>query len=124
MIAWRMEDKRIHQLKDMFAALDENGDGTLTLSEIRDGIKNAHDGAVPEDLQAIIEGVHFDHITSEIDYTEFLAAMLDKKTVMQRDVCWQAFRVYDKDGDGKIQLSELEDVFSCGTIASAMGDQT
>ncbi|CAE7221325.1 CPK2 [Symbiodinium microadriaticum] len=48
--------------------------------------------------------------SGSLDYTEFLAATLDQKVYMQRDlsdVCWAAFRIFDLDGDGKITREEL-----------------
>merc|ERR1712185_662722 len=45
--------------------------------------------------------------SGQIDYTEFLAATLDKKIYLQQRVCWSAFRVFDKDCDGKISKEEL-----------------
>jgi len=42
-----------------------------------------------------------------IDYTEFLAASLDKHVYIAEDVCWQAFRIFDKNGDGVIDKSEM-----------------
>merc|ERR1711988_281804 len=45
-----------------------------------------------------------------IDYTEFLAATIDKKLYIQDDIMWTAFRVFDIDGDGKITKDELKQV--------------
>ena len=50
-----------------------------------------------------------------IDYTEFLAATLDKRLYIKEDVCWSAFRIFDRNGDGKISKEEL---------AQLMGDQS
>merc|ERR1711994_1029032 len=49
-----------------------------------------------------------------IDYTELLAAILDKKAAVKEDVCWQAFRVFDRSGDGKIDKEELKII--CGDL--------
>merc|ERR1719326_697930 len=50
--------------------------------------------------------------SGSIDYCEFVAATVDHRTYMQRDVCWAAFRVFDLDGDGKITREELHKVLS------------
>ena len=39
------------------------------------------------------------------DYTEFLAAAMDKKLYLQRDFCWAAFSLFDQDGSGFHKVS-------------------
>jgi calcium-dependent protein kinase len=122
MIAWRLDDEHINKLREVFEALDEDGVGVLTPAKLKEGLTKLHadHGESLEELKEILERVNAGH-HDEIDYTEFIAAMMDRKTYLQRDACWQAFRVYDKNGDGKIDISELEAVFSCGSVENAMG---
>jgi len=51
-----------------------------------------------------------------IEYTEFLAATLDKRAYLQEDACWAAFRLFDKNGDGKISTEELNEVLQSGDV--------
>merc|ERR1712048_182725 len=105
-IANQLDADSIKQLRDTFMMLDENGDGQLTVKEMKDGIQKAGLKEVPPDLQQIMEEVDSDG-SGVIDYTEFLAATLDKKMYTQEEVCWQAFRVFDKNGDGNISKEEI-----------------
>merc|ERR1719460_3196858 len=75
---------------------------------------------MPADLKQIMQEVDSDG-SGVIDYTEFLAATLDKKQYIQEDVCWAAFRVFDQNGDGKISQKELNNVLNSGNIEDAMG---
>merc|ERR1711933_14487 len=54
-----------------------------------------------------------------IDYTEFLAATLDQQVYLKEDVCWSAFRVFDRNGDGKITQDELKLVV--GEVSDTVG---
>lgn len=110
-IASQLGETQIKQLRDTFMALDNNGDGLLTVNEMKEGLGKCGLKEIPPDLQQIMEEVDSDG-SGVIDYTEFLAATLDKKVYMCEDVCWQAFRIFDRDGNGKISRKELNMVLS------------
>jgi len=112
-IANLMSESQIKALRDVFMSLDNNGDGLLTHKELKEGLLKAGFEEIPADLQQIMEEVDSDG-SGVIDYTEFLAATLDKKLYMQEDVCWQAFRIFDRDGDGKISREEIAAILTDG----------
>merc|ERR1712166_839180 len=117
-IAGQLGGSQIKALRDTFMALDGNGDGLLTVNEMKEGLNKAGLKEIPPDLQQIMEEVDSDG-SGVIDYTEFLAATLDKKTYMAEDVCWQAFRVFDRNGDGKIDKNEIANVLNDGDVQNA-----
>jgi len=121
-IASQLGETQIKELRDVFMRLDNNGDGLLTAAEMKEGLTSAGLKEIPEDLQLILEQVDSDG-SGVIDYTEFLAATLDKKVYMEKDVCWQAFRIFDRNGDGKIDKSEIGAVLGdSGVQATAQRD--
>ncbi|KAF4747212.1 hypothetical protein FOZ63_022205, partial [Perkinsus olseni] len=77
-IAQQLAEDDIERLKKTFQALDENGDGTLTVQEIKEGMRSL-DVSLPADLEEIMKDVDSDG-SGAIDYTEFIAATIDKKT--------------------------------------------
>merc|ERR1712003_540330 len=115
-------EDQIKALRETFMALDGNGDGKLTVNEMKEGIQKAGLKEIPSDLQQIMEEVDSDN-SGFIDYTEFLAATLDKKVYMKEDVCWSAFRVFDRNGDGKISQDELKAVLGDSEVADVVGVQ-
>merc|ERR1719311_2026321 len=110
-IASQLGEAQIKALRDTFTALDKNGDGLLTAAEMKEGLTKAGLKEIPEDLQQILKEVDSDG-SGVIDYTEFLAATLDEKVYLAEDVCWQAFRRFDLDGDGKITKDEIRQVLN------------
>lgn len=48
--------------------------------------------------------------SGKIDYTEFLAATMEKSIYMKEDKLHQAFKMLDQDGNGKISREELKNV--------------
>merc|ERR1711920_571992 len=122
-IANQLNEDQIKALRDTFMQLDGNGDGKLTVNEMKEGIQKAGLKEIPADLQQIMEDVDSDG-SGVIDYTEFLAATLDKRLYLQEDVCWSAFRLFDRNGDGKISQEELKHVLNSDDVADIAGADT
>lgn len=120
-IAGQLNDDQIKSLRETFMALDHNGDGLLTAVELKEGLAKAGIKDMPPDLEQILKDVDADG-SGIIDYTEFLAATLDKRQYIQEDVCWSAFRLFDRNGDGKISQEELKIVLADGEVNNVMGD--
>jgi len=119
-IAGQLNEDQIKNLREVFMALDGNGDGLLTAHEMKEGLAKAGLKDIPVDLQQILEDVDSDG-SGVIDYTEFLAATLDKRAYLQEDVCWSAFRLFDKNGDGKISQQELKMVLENDDVENMAG---
>lgn len=117
-MATQLTDKQIGNLKSQFMAMDSNQDGTVSMIELRQGLMTGG-VAIPGDLAAMIEAADTDG-SGAIDYTEFLAATLDKKHKMEDSVCWNAFKKFDLDGSDCISLQELRQVLGDQDVKEAM----
>merc|ERR1712110_541727 len=71
-IASQLTDDGLRQLKDLFMQMDDNNDGTLSIGELKDGLKRAG-VAIPKDLAEMMDSIDTDG-SGVIDYSEFLAA--------------------------------------------------
>lgn len=94
----------IRELKELFKNLDKNGDGSLTLEELRVGLQGKENG---ETLLSIMESADTDN-SGEINYTEFIAATIDANVFMREDYLRTAFEMFDADGSGKIDNEEVK----------------
>ena len=72
-IAVQANPNDIKELKNIFQAMDENGDGSLTLEELKHGLKDMKNGQEILDLMAAADTDN----SGTINYTEFLAATMD-----------------------------------------------
>merc|ERR1712217_59796 len=81
-----------------------DGDGMLTIKEMSEGLNRAG-----------LDG------SGSIDYSEFLAAALEKKDYLREGACWNAFRFFDRDGDGRISLEELRQVLNSCNLQQEVG---
>jgi len=119
-VAQQMKDGEIASLQNTFRSLDQNGDGMLSPEEIKEGLTK-QGMKVPKALEDLLKSVDMNG-SGTLDYTEFVAACLDKKLYMQRDVCWNAFRIFDLDGDGKITREELSKVLNGNSVKTTLGE--
>lgn len=90
----------------MFIALDKNGDGSLSLDELKIGLGKMENG---ETLLELLKAADTDN-SGQIDYTEFIAATLDAQVYMKANYLRTAFDMFDKDKSGKIDITELMDM--------------
>jgi len=95
----------IRDLKEIFLAIDKNGDGTLSFEEIEEGLQKLK----IQDWQDILEVLKEADTdkSGKIDYTEFIAATLDSQVFLKEEYLKAAFDMFDKDGSGKIENSEI-----------------
>jgi len=71
------------------------------------------------DVEDIMDSVDCDG-SGEIDYTEFLAATLEKKQHIDEGACWSAFNLFDLNRDGKIDSHELKQLLDKTSTRSAV----
>jgi len=118
-VAHRLDSDTLSVWRDAWHALDANGDGMLTLRELKDGCAKA---GLSADLEGKDLAKHFrmadTDASGKIDYTEFMAAMISEVHVLQEEACWEAFRVFDRDGSGKISTAELAEVLEDKALRS------
>jgi calcium-dependent protein kinase len=84
-----------------FSALDKDGNGSLTVEEMKHGLKE--EGASDEEIEAMLD----ESFPDALDYTEFLAAGLHSENLLEEPGCREAFRIFNRDGSGKISKAEL-----------------
>eukprot|EP00090_Calanus_glacialis_P028428 TRINITY_DN4567_c1_g1_i1.p1 TRINITY_DN4567_c1_g1~~TRINITY_DN4567_c1_g1_i1.p1 ORF type:complete len:166 (-),score=63.77 TRINITY_DN4567_c1_g1_i1:79-576(-) len=97
-------------LKDAFALFDADKDGEITTQELAK-IMNHH-GFHPsiDELSAMIENVD-KNSNGTIDYDEFVEMMIEREEEENDDVA-QAFKVFDRDGDGLISADEIRETMN------------
>merc|ERR1712241_1599309 len=89
-ISTMLDGNGMKKLKNLFMSMDENNDGTLSVGELKEGLQRAG-VAIPQDLEQMMDNIDTDG-SGVIDYTEFLAATLDKRKYTQEDLCFKAFK--------------------------------
>ncbi|KAF7458403.1 calcium-dependent protein kinase CDPK5 [Cryptosporidium felis] len=123
-VAYHLNDADIGALQKLFSTLDRNGDGVLTINEIRSALHKIQNiSQLGDDIDNLLMELDTDG-NGRIDYTEFLAASIDHRLYEQESLCKAAFRVFDLDMDGRISPQELSRVLNVTFIQEAFEQST
>ena len=106
--AFHMSTTEAQKFIDMFKLIDENCDGVLTFEEIKSGIKNCKFNLEikEEDIIKLFNDMDTDK-NGLINYTEFIAALMDYEKNIKKEHLIECFQNYDEDNSGKIDFNEF-----------------
>jgi len=108
----QLNEEQIAEFKEAFSLFDKDGDGNITTKELGTVMRSLGQNPTEAELQDMITEVD-SHGTGTIDFPEFLTMMARKMhdTDTEEEIR-EAFRVFDKDGNGFISAAELRHVMT------------
>jgi len=115
MVAKNVPTDKVEELSEMFLSMDTNGDGMLSMDELKKGLMESGLSDVNENLTEMMEALDADG-SGRIDYSEFVAATMSKKMANSYDSIWQVFKQFDRTNTGSITKDDLAIVLSEGSF--------
>lgn len=106
-IAEDMPPEKVQIIQAAFCSIDKNGDGMLDCEEIRKAINKYLDILLP--VADVLNALDRD-CSGSIGFPEFMAASLGQHECCNKEVLWNAFNRFDKDGDGRFDKMEISSV--------------
>jgi calcium-dependent protein kinase len=95
-------------LKRLFSNMDINGDGQLSMEEIKNGLKQYFkDPVLDKYVNEVVDRMNSDN-NKYIDYDEFLRVFLDTRGLINENHLKEAFDHFDIDKSGTICREELK----------------
>lgn len=104
--------KEKEEMIELFKSLDTDNSGTLSRNELIQGFSNLYSEEI-EDIEGEVDKIMRQVDTDgsgEIDYSEFVAASLNKNKMLSRERLEAAFKAFDVDGSGTISADELKSI--------------
>ena len=102
-----LTDEQIAEFKEAFQIFDKDGDGSITTKELGTVMRRLGQNPSDDKIRQMIIDVDEDK-SETIDFKEFLGLMAKKmKENDSEDELIEAFKVFDRDGNGKISAHEL-----------------
>ena len=109
-MADQLSEEQIAEFKEAFSLFDKDGDGTITTRELGTVMRSLGQNPTEAELTDMTSEVDAEGIGT-IDFPEFLTMMARKmKDTDTEEEIREAFKVFDKDGNGFISASELRHV--------------
>merc|ERR1719460_1235553 len=109
-----MSKQERDNLSKVFKAFDKNGDGKLSMEEVKEGYLE-HYGRIMSDaeVEEMFNAVDSDK-SGFIDYSEFVVAATNQQNLTSQEKLAAAFKMFDKDGSGIITADEIREVLCFG----------
>jgi len=104
------------KLLETFRALDLDHDGQLTKDELKHGYVNIMgmtNELAEEEAERVMRQLDTNH-SGSIDYSEFVNATISKTNMLKKERLEAAFKMFDKNGDGRISAEEMRFLFNEG----------
>jgi len=108
-----MTDDELSNLKKTFAAMDENGDGVITVQEMKNAIQKWGGGdAKNQDNEFLMNLMKTADVDGDgaLSYSELLVTCVQRKVNAKEERLWNAFCKLDLNGDGRVTKDEIEQV--------------
>ena len=99
------------KLLETFKALDTNNDGVLSREELQNGFEKINNALTEADMDVLMKKID-NNKSNEIDYSEFVAAAIDRKKFLTDKKMLNCFNLFDKDNNGTISMAEFKMVFN------------
>mmetsp|Transcript_67927 Transcript_67927/g.106887 ORF Transcript_67927/g.106887 Transcript_67927/m.106887 type:complete len:553 (+) Transcript_67927:105-1763(+) len=108
-MAWSLTNEERKKVRQAFLQIDTSHNGTISLGDFKKVVED-HFHLTSEHIEKCFEMLDVAH-KGEIQYSEFLAAMVSHRIALHDDLLVDAFRRFDVDNSGYIDAANMREVF-------------
>ena len=108
----KLTEQQIAEYKEAFNIFDKDGDGAISAKEIGTVMRVLGHNPTEAELQEIVKSLDQNQ-NGSVDFPEFMSIMANKRNEGNtEEELLNAFKIFDKDGNGFISASELRNVMT------------
>ena len=107
-----LSENEIKNLREAFRLIDSDHRGMISIEELKKVLQEFGYHHNEEDFKGIMQTFNEETGGEEINYTEFIAATLDKKIYLNKEKLFAAFKHFDIDNSGWITVTNLKEVMA------------
>ncbi|PAN45634.1 hypothetical protein PAHAL_9G131800 [Panicum hallii] len=110
-IAEHLSVEEVEVIRDMFALMDTDKDGRVTLQELKVGLRKVGSKLAEPEMELLMEAADVNG-NGYLDYGEFVAITIHLQRLSNDGHLRTAFLFFDKDSSGYIERAELADALA------------
>nr|ASL69961.1 calcium-dependent protein kinase [Hordeum vulgare] len=107
-IAEHLSAEEVEVIKEMFAFMDTDNNGRVTLEELKAGLARVGSKLAEPEMELLMEAADVDG-DGYLDYAEFVAITIHLQRLSNDQHLRKAFLFFDRDSSGYIERAELAD---------------
>ena len=107
----------LQEVRQLLDAMDITGKGAATFKDMLKSADESHfamkiheNPCMMAPFRPYKSRIKALKMRGHVVYSEFLAAAIDARTCLCEEVCWNAFKHFDRNDDGSISGRELQDL--------------
>lgn len=98
----------MHEQRQLFQRVDSNSDGIIQKDELAHAFRLILDAVSDREVDTMIRAIDLNG-NGIIEFSEWLVATTDRELLLQDERLNLAFKFFNKAGDGKISITELQE---------------
>ncbi|CAD6214060.1 unnamed protein product [Miscanthus lutarioriparius] len=110
-IAEHLSVEEVEVIRDMFALMDTDKDGRVTVEELKAGLRKVGSKLAEPEMELLMEAADVNG-NGYLDYGEFVAITIHLQRLSNDAHLRKAFLFFDKDSSGYIERAELADALA------------
>lgn len=107
-----LSESEIKNLREAFRLIDKDNSGMISVEELKKVLQELGYNHNEDDFEGIMQTFNEETGEEEINYSEFVAATLDKKIYLNREKLYVVFKHFDIDNTNYITLNNLKEVMA------------